>query len=109
MKTQGFNTALVVRISIATLLLLGLAVVAGTDLAPTVPLSTILLCATIGGVALVAVVVVAAIATLSVSQFVLRHGGTDPQWFWFRSEPPGLRDLRVQAKAVAEQRHPEPS
>jgi hypothetical protein len=42
--------------------------------------------------------VVLAVAALSLAQFVLRAGGTDPQWFWFGGEPPGLRSLREQAK-----------
>ncbi len=108
MKTQTSNTALVARIGAAALMLLGLVAVAGADLAPTVPLPTFLLYAAMGGLALVAIVV-AAVASLTVWQFVLRHGGTDPQWFWFRSEPPGLRGLRLQAKALAEQRRREPS
>lgn len=98
MKTQASNTALVVRIVVAAVLLLGLLAVAGADLAPTVPRATFLLYAAIGGLALVAILVVAVIAKLTVSQFVLRHGGTDPQWFWFGSEPQGLREMRAQAK-----------
>ncbi len=107
MKTHSLNTALLVRVTVAVLALLALAGIAGADLAPTVPLPTFLLYAAMVGLALVALVVVAAVASLTVSQFVLRKGGTDPQWFWFRSEPPGLQQLRAQAKAVAQQ-HREP-
>jgi hypothetical protein len=91
--------------------MLGLAAMAGADLAPTVPLPTFLLYAAIGGLALVALVVAAAVVSLTVAQWVLRQGGTDPQWFWFGSEPRGLRDLRLQAKALAQQQqqvHGEP-
>ena len=55
------------------------------------------------------IVVVGAVVSLTVSQFVLRHGGTDVQWFWFRSEPQGLVQLRAQAKALAAQQGQEPS
>ena len=29
--------------------------------------------------------------TLTFNQWVLRKGGTDTQWLWFASEPPGLK------------------
>jgi hypothetical protein len=42
--------------------------------------------------------VVAAIAWLALGQFILRKGGTDVQWLWFPGDPPGLEDLRRQAR-----------
>ncbi|MES2952875.1 MAG: hypothetical protein V4858_30460 [Pseudomonadota bacterium] len=109
MKTHVFNASPVVRLVLAAELLLALAAVAGADLVPTVPLPMLLLYAAVGGLLLVAVVVLAAVASLTVSQFVLRHGGTDAQWFWFRSEPPGLVELRRQTKALAARSGREPS
>jgi len=40
----------------------------------------------------IALVVITALAVVSlqVAQFILRKGGTDVQWFWFGSDPPGL-------------------
>jgi hypothetical protein len=35
-----------------------------------------------------------AVVHLAMGQWVLRKGGTDPQWFWFDGEPQGLTDLR---------------
>jgi hypothetical protein len=29
--------------------------------------------------------------TLTFNQWVLRKGGTDTQWLWFASDPPGLK------------------
>ncbi len=109
MKHHVFNASPVVRLVLAVELLLSLAAVAGADLAPTVPLPMLLLYAVVGGLVLIAVVVAAAVASLTVAQFVLRHGGTDAQWFWFRSEPPGLVELRRQAKALAARPNHEPS
>lgn len=110
MKSQTSKAPLVVRIVVAVVLLLGLLAVAGADLAPTVPRPLFLGYAALVGLALVAIVVVAAVGSLTVLQFVLRHGGTDPQWFWFGSEPRGLRNLRLQANELAErQRRGEPS
>jgi uncharacterized membrane protein YeaQ/YmgE (transglycosylase-associated protein family) len=82
----------------ATVLLAMLAGVAGASLAPKLPLLLVLLYSALGAVALFVAVVVAALALLTVYQFVLRKGGTDPQWFWFSAEPPGLVQLREQAR-----------
>ena len=41
---------------------------------------------------------VGTIPVLTFYQFILRNGGTDPQWFWFSSEPRGLVALREQSK-----------
>lgn len=84
---------------LAIVMLAALAGVAGSQLAPGVPLLTVLLYCAIGAAILFAVLVVAAIVTLTFNQFIIRHGGTDPMWFWFKGEPPGLERLREQLKA----------
>ena len=43
--------------------------------------------------------VVLTVGSLQLAQFILRKGGTDPQWFWFDGEPPGLVQLREESKA----------
>jgi hypothetical protein len=43
-----------------------------------------------GALALVLVLSVLTLLSLTVRQFILRKGGTDTQWFWFSAEPPGL-------------------
>jgi|GEM_PF-1002631 len=109
MQNHKSDFLLAAKLVLAALLLLGLLSVAAADLAPRVPLATFLWYATVGGLGLVAVVIAGAVVSLTVSQFVLRHGGTDPQWFWFRSEPQGLVQLRAQAKALAARQGHEPS
>ncbi len=109
MQNHKSDFVLAAKLVLAAVLLLGLLSVAAADLAPRVPLATFLWYATVGGLGLVAIVVVGAVVSLTVSQFVLRHGGTDAQWFWFRSEPRGLVQLRAQAKAHAVQPGQEPS
>jgi hypothetical protein len=75
-----------------------LAGVAGSQIAPQVPLQTVLLyCAAGAGVLFVALVLVASV-TLMFNQFIIRNGGTDPAWFWFKAEPPGLERQRAQMK-----------
>jgi hypothetical protein len=38
------------------------------------------------------------VLTATYVQFIQRMGGTDPQWFWFSAEPPGLVKLREEAR-----------
>ena len=101
MKTIQFNPHMVIKILVAILLLSALAVVAGSQLAPKAPLLTVLLYSTLGVLGIGALVLLATVVTLTVYQWVLREGGTDPQWFWFSGEPPGLQKLRAEAKAQA--------
>ena len=86
----------------AVVMLSALAGVAGSQLAPDVPLLTVLLNCAIGAAVLLAILISAAIVTLTFNQFILRHGGTDADWFWFKGEPPGLAKLREQMKAQKE-------
>ena len=89
------------KIAVAVILLMVLAGVAGSHLAPKMALVDVLLYSGALVLGLLALLVVASVVSLTVYQAVLRMGGTDPQWFWFRNEPPGLVQLRRQAKALA--------
>ena len=89
-----------VKALLATVLLSALAGVVGASLAPKVPLQVVLLYSALGAAALFVFLIVVTVATLTLVQFILRKGGTDPQWFWFSSEPPGLVRLRAQARAA---------
>jgi hypothetical protein len=91
-KTRSI-AVLVGKVCLAILLLAGLFSVAGASIAPKIPLTTVLVFA--GGLMLALGVL--AIVSLTFSQFILRMGGTDAQWFWFSSEPKGLVQLREQA------------
>ncbi|MEQ1537269.1 MAG: hypothetical protein ABL923_15440 [Burkholderiaceae bacterium] len=93
---------LVVKALFAIVMLAGLAGVAGSQIAPHVPLQTVLLYCAIGAAVSFAALVIAAVVTLTFNQFILRHGGTDPTWFWFKSDPPGLERQREQLKAKNE-------
>lgn len=90
----------------ATILLSMLAGVAGSQLAPKVPLHLVLLYSAFGAVLLFVVLVLATVTTLTFLQFILRKGGTDPQWFWFAAEPPGLVHLREQASQTSASKPP---
>lgn len=84
-----------VKLVTAALALTTLASIAGAQIVPGVPLTRILLFVS----GLFALVVLGTIAVLTLYQFILRKGGTDPQWFWFSGEPQGLAALREQATA----------
>jgi hypothetical protein len=101
MKIPAFNLIFLAKIALATGLLMALAGVAGSQLAPKMRLIDVLLYSGALMLGLFALLVVVAVVSLTVYQLVLRWGGTDPQWFWFRSEPPGLVALRAQAKGMA--------
>jgi hypothetical protein len=103
MQRSQIKLGLFVKALVATVALAALAGVAGAQLAPSVPLSTVLLYSALGGAALFAVAIVAVLAKLTWGQFILRKGGTDPQWFWFSAEPPGLVEMR---EKIAAQAHP---
>jgi hypothetical protein len=82
---------------LAIILLSALAGWAGSQMAPHMPLPMVLLYSAAGAVLVFAVLVIATVTVLTLMQFILRKGGTDPQWFWFPAEPPGLVQLRQQA------------
>ncbi len=92
------NQQLASKLLLATVLLGVLAVAAGAKLAPTVSVYSILLYCALGVVTLLVLLALAAAVMMTFNQFILRKGGTDAQWFWFSAEPPGLVQLREQAR-----------
>lgn len=92
---------------LATILLSALAGLAGAHIAPQVPLQMVLLYSAAGAVLAFTVLVIATVAVITLMQFILRKGGTDPQWFWFSAEPPGLVQLRQQASRGTVSKAPE--
>ena len=91
-----------VKVLLAIVMLSVLAGITGSQIAPHVPLQTVLLYCVIGAAILFALLVLIAIVSLTFNQFILRHGGTDADWFWFKGEPPGLERQREQLKAQKE-------
>ena len=83
---------------LAVLLLGVLAAVSSGSMFPTISLPMRLAyAATLAG-GLFALLVAASVIIATVTQWILRHGGSDPDWFWFNGEPPGLRQLREAQK-----------
>ena len=88
----------VLKVLLAIIMLSTLVGIAGADLAPEVPLKMILLVCAIAAAILLAVFCFAIIIAGSVNQTIIRNGGTDNSWFWFKGEPPGLEKLRDELK-----------
>ena len=98
MPPTRFDPRFAAKVVLATVLLAALAGVAGSQIVPGWSLVRVLLSSALGAAVLVAALIVAAIAWLVLGQFILRKGGTDVQWLWFPGDPPGLEDLRRQAR-----------
>jgi hypothetical protein len=98
MTFSNFSKQAVAKALLASVLFAVLAGVAGSQLAPDVPLRTVLLYSAAGATALLCLLVLVAVLTATYVQFIQRMGGTDPQWFWFAAEPPGLVKLREEAR-----------
>jgi hypothetical protein len=82
------------KLAVAATAVVVLVAIPARELAPSLPLPELILYIAGAFIALV----VLAICSLQLAQFVLRKGGTDPQWFWFRAEPPGLEEQRARIK-----------
>jgi len=89
---------LVWKIPLAALALGALAAVAAKSVVPDMPLPTALWYAAIGALALFVILVVWSVIAATLMQRILKQGGTDPDWFWFNGEPPGLQQLRQGAR-----------
>jgi hypothetical protein len=99
---RGFSARakLAAKALIATVSIAAVVVVAARSLAPSLSLATLLFWCAVVVLLFLAVSILWAFVNLQLGQWVLRHGGTDPQWFWFRAEPPGLAALREQQRSL---------
>ena len=99
MPMPKLNWLLMFKCGVAVIALAVLAGVAGSGLAPGVPLPTVLLYSAVGALAGLAVLVALAALSVSWARFSIRNGGTDPQWLWFAAEPPGMASVREELAA----------
>ena len=80
------RTITFLKVVIACAAVVTLVAVPARELAPRITLAELVLF--IAGA--FGALVVLSVCSLQLVQFILRKGGTDPQWFWFSGEPPGL-------------------
>jgi len=82
------------KLAVAAAAIVTLVAIPARELVPNITILELVFyiaCAFIG-------LMVLAVCSLQFAQFILRSGGTDPQWFWFSAEPPGLEQQREEAK-----------
>ena len=97
MKPSRLHLVFAAKLVLAVVMFSTLIGLVGANMAPKLPLTTVLGYALVGALAFSAVVVPVVLISLTFGQVALNHGGTDPQWFWFPSEPKGLEQLREDA------------
>jgi hypothetical protein len=88
------RAVVLLKVAVAAAAVVALVAIPARELVPNITLAKLALYIACAFVALV----VAAVCSLQFAQFILRKGGTDPQWFWFNAEPPGLEQQRREAK-----------
>lgn len=86
------------KLLVAAVAIVALVALPARQLAPSVTLGQLLVYCAVGVVGVMALIIIGAVFSLQFSQFILRMGGTDAQWFWFPSEPRGLVGLREQQR-----------
>jgi hypothetical protein len=96
-KTSSHH-ALWWKIPLALLLVGALVAWAGRQLFPTASVSIVLLVFAAGSALLLLAAALWAAVGSAMHQRVLNRGGKDPDWFWFRADPPGLQALRGEDK-----------
>jgi hypothetical protein len=96
MSHRSARFVLLGKLVVAAMAIVAIVAIAARQLVPSLPLFDLLLYCAVGVAVLLTLVVLGAICSLQFSQFILRAGGTDAQWFWFSSEPKGLVAMRAQ-------------
>ncbi|MFC5500229.1 hypothetical protein ACFPOE_21985, partial [Caenimonas terrae] len=96
MSTRSGKIVFLGKLLVAAMALVALVALPARQLAPSVTLAELLAYCAIGVACVMALIILGAICSLQFSQFILRAGGTDAQWYWFASEPKGLAALREQ-------------
>jgi hypothetical protein len=82
------------KLLVAAIALGAIVALPARELMPSFSLGLLLLYVAAGVIGVFVLLILGAICSLQFSQFILRMGGTDPQWFWFSGEPRGLVALR---------------
>lgn len=85
----------VAKILVAVVALVALLALVMRGLVPGASATDLVFIAALVLVVGVLLVTISLIASLQFRQWVLRKGGVDPQWLWFRADPPGLERLRA--------------
>jgi hypothetical protein len=98
MTPSKTNAYFAIKIFSAIAMLSAIVGVAGADLAPGVSLISILVTCAIAAAIFLILLIIGIIGGGLFNQYMIRRGGTDTSWLWFKGEPPGLEKLRDELK-----------
>ena len=88
------NAIVVAKVFAVVVVIVAMVAFVASGIFPAASPSDVLI-GTLACVAIVSVLLILAlVCSLQFRQWILRSGGIDPQWLWFRSDPPGLEQLR---------------
>ena len=99
MAITASNLRVAGKTAICIALLTALVMYFAEELVPTASLATVFTWVAGIIVLLAAAVALTVIAQGTFNQWVFRKGGIDPQWLWFREDPPGTTLLREKKAA----------
>lgn len=94
MLTKDIKPLIAVKLVVAVVLITVLVALPAHEIYPSISVPQLLVFCLGGMIFIFALMVGGSICSLQFSQFILRIGGTDTQWFWFASEPRGLVQQR---------------
>lgn len=101
MSIRNAKIVFLAKLLLTAMALVALVAVPAGQLAHSVTIGELLVYCAVGVIGVIALIILGAICSLQFSQFILRAGGTDAQWFWFPGEPKGLAALREQQREGA--------
>lgn len=104
MNASKFKEKLIIltKLCVAFTTIFALIILASSDFAPDETLMTVMLSSMIFVAVFFIFFIFSTIIILSFNQQILKSGGTDPAWFWFKGEPPGLEKQRADLKEFIE-------
>jgi hypothetical protein len=105
MRIRSAQVLVACKLLVAAVAVVALVALPAKQMMPDVSTGDMLLYAAMGVAGVLALIVLVAICSLQFSQFILRLGGTDTQWFWFPGEPKGLVALRESRSRDGETRN----
>jgi hypothetical protein len=82
------------RIGVCIAVIVAFAAYFARELVPGMPLLTVFAWVIAGMVIIGAAIVATVFVQGSFNQWTFNKGGLDPQWLWFREDPPGTAQLR---------------
>jgi hypothetical protein len=96
---RSSKTMIAAKVVAVVALFVGLTSFVVRGIFPSVSVPQVVIGVLLGNAAIFSIGVVVMLCSLHFRQWVLRRGGIDTQWLWFRSDPPGLDRMRGKDQA----------